>query len=216
MAAVGTRRAAARPRTLVVTLHGSDVGLLAKPGVAPIGRMVASHARFVAAVSDALLEEARGPSTCDASRSGVVPMPIVVDTPGPLTPSLQAPHGGDRDRPCVAREGLRRAAGGAGPARAAGADVRLELVGSGPEQSSSSPRANGWASATRSPSSIRIARAALHARVLAAHAVVVPSRREGLGLVAVEALALGRPVIAPRTGGLPEVVTAGRWRARHS
>ncbi len=45
--------------------------------------------------------------------------------------------------------------------------------------------------------------------MLAAHAVVVPSRREGLGLVAVEALALGRPVIASRTGGLPEVVTPG-------
>jgi hypothetical protein len=39
--------------------------------------------------------------------------------------------------------------------------------------------------------------------------VVVPSRREGLGLVAVEALALGRPVIASHVGGLSQVVTAG-------
>ena len=52
-------------------------------------------------------------------------------------------------------------------------------------------------------------RAALYERMATAHAVVVPSRREGLGLVAVEALALGRPVIASQVGGLPEVVTAG-------
>jgi glycosyltransferase involved in cell wall biosynthesis len=42
-----------------------------------------------------------------------------------------------------------------------------------------------------------------------AHALVVPSRREGLGLVALEAIALGRPVIATNVGGLPEVVEDG-------
>ena len=36
--------------------------------------------------------------------------------------------------------------------------------------------------------------------------VVMPSRREGFGLVALEAAMMARPVVATRVGGLPEVV----------
>jgi D-inositol-3-phosphate glycosyltransferase len=43
-----------------------------------------------------------------------------------------------------------------------------------------------------------------------ADVLVVPSLREGFGIVAVEALARGRPVIASRVGGLPEIVDHGR------
>jgi glycosyltransferase involved in cell wall biosynthesis len=42
--------------------------------------------------------------------------------------------------------------------------------------------------------------------VSGAMVVVVPSRFEGFGLVALEAMALGRAVIASDAGGLPEVV----------
>jgi glycosyltransferase involved in cell wall biosynthesis len=43
----------------------------------------------------------------------------------------------------------------------------------------------------------------------AAQVLVVPSRWEGFGLVAVEAMRAGRAVIASRVGGLPEVVEHG-------
>jgi glycogen(starch) synthase len=51
-------------------------------------------------------------------------------------------------------------------------------------------------------------RAELHGRLRAATALVVPSRREGLGLVAVEAILLGVPVVASHTGGLPGALGA--------
>jgi glycogen(starch) synthase len=40
--------------------------------------------------------------------------------------------------------------------------------------------------------------------------VVMPSRIEGFGLVALEAAMMGRPVVAARVGGLPEVVVDGQ------
>jgi glycosyltransferase involved in cell wall biosynthesis len=42
-----------------------------------------------------------------------------------------------------------------------------------------------------------------------ASVVVVPSRAEAFGLVALEAALMGRPVVATRVGGLPEVVEDG-------
>ena len=39
--------------------------------------------------------------------------------------------------------------------------------------------------------------------------VVIPSRQEPFGLVALEAMAAGKPVIATRVGGLPEIIEGG-------
>lgn len=50
----------------------------------------------------------------------------------------------------------------------------------------------------------------LHALVAAADLAVVPSLYEPFGLVALEAAALGTPVVVARTGGLAEIADGGR------
>jgi glycosyltransferase involved in cell wall biosynthesis len=47
---------------------------------------------------------------------------------------------------------------------------------------------------------------ALQAQIQAADLMVMPSRWEGFGLVALEAMRAGKPVLASRVGGLPEIV----------
>jgi D-inositol-3-phosphate glycosyltransferase len=54
-----------------------------------------------------------------------------------------------------------------------------------------------------------VGRDELAAYYLAVDVVVVPSKRESLGLVALEARASGTPVVATRVGGLPEHVEPG-------
>ncbi len=49
----------------------------------------------------------------------------------------------------------------------------------------------------------------LAAYIKASRALILPSLTEGLGRVAIEAQFLGKPVIASRIGGIPEIVTDG-------
>ena len=206
----GLAALATRVAPVVITLHGSDVGLAERRGVGALAHAVASRAAFVAAVSDPLLQEdalfsvssrnaaascacpsgstqRTSPSRHETARLGVSSRWVRASPEKGFDVLLDAVHIARRD----------------------GADVTLDIIGDGPDRAALEARSGqlGLAGAVRFLGPLP--RAALYERMATAHAVVVPSRREGLGLVAVEALALGRPVIASQVGGLPEVVTAG-------
>jgi len=88
-------------------------------------------------------------------------------------------------------------------------DLRLRVVGDGPDRAKLEARARELGIAdcvewmgSRPPEEVRRLYRTMDV-------VVVPSLAEGFGLVAAEALAAGRPVVASDVGGLPEVVKHG-------
>ena len=168
----------------VITLHGSDVGLAARVG--PLARAVARRVSAVVAVSDALAREATAVLGVPV---GVASMPVVV------APTARHRGGG----PLLAVGRLSPEKGfDVLAAASARAGVPVSVIGAGPSLDTLQ-RAGLIVEAP-------VDRASLHERIADASALVVPSRREGLGLVALEALLIGTPVIASHVGGLPAVM----------
>ena len=85
-------------------------------------------------------------------------------------------------------------------------EVRIEFLGEGPERAG----CQALAASLGVAGACRFAGAVPHDQVLAvmsqADLTVVPSRDEAFGLVALESLAVGVPVVASAVGGLAEVV----------
>lgn len=192
---------------LAVTLHGTDVHLLRNRLVRRVARFVLRRAALVMVVSDDLHRLVVSLLGLDPAHVVVLRMPVarVLDqVPTPTGDPLRVIAAGRLSREKgfdILLEAMALAVG-------EGLDVRLELVGSGPEHERlvqlAEPLHGRVHMLPAQP------RRDLWARMDEAQALVVPSRREGLGLVALEAIARGRPVIASNAGGLPEVVVDGQ------
>ena len=202
VAAVIAGRRAGVP--VVVTCHGSDVELAQRRPWDRVARAVLTRADVVTAASHYLSEQLQALSGRDVI---VTPMPVELDD-RPVTP---IPPVDDGVRLlCAGRlspeKGFDVAITAVQRLRSAGVRVALDIAGEGPEASRLSRLAD-------STEGVRLlgplSRAALTEAIDASHCVVVPSRHEGLGLVALESLARRRPVIASAVGGLPEAVLPG-------
>jgi glycogen(starch) synthase len=89
-------------------------------------------------------------------------------------------------------------------------DARMEIAGDGPIGSELGRRAAALGVADRIEMTGFVDPAQVPARLAAATAVVIPSRYEGLPLVALEAAWMARPVIASRAPGVVEAVVDGQ------
>ena len=87
--------------------------------------------------------------------------------------------------------------------------TRLTLVGDGPQRAAIDRLVAGLGLGDRVRVTGFVPHSAGLAIVAGAAVVVLPSRYEELGTALVEAMAAGRPVVASRVGGIPELVRHG-------
>ena len=166
----------------MLQLWGSDVALARR--ARPLARFLVRRARIVICASDALAEDAR---ELGAREVRVIPSAVAI--PDSVGEPEEPPHALYVGR-LSEEKGVRELA-------EASVGLPLVVVGDGPLRELF-PQAVGFVP----PSELGpyYERAAV---------VVVPSRREGYGMVAREAMAHGRPVVATAVGGLVDAVEDG-------
>ncbi len=189
---------------LIITVHGSDVHLLRYRALRTVASHVMHRASLVATVSEDLQRQIL--EFDPRLHTAVLRLPIGEQPPPvpmPTDPPLRLLAAGRLSREKgfdVLIEAMRIAVGH-------GLDVRLDIVGSGPE------RRQLALLAAPLGDRVQLIPALPHAELMRrlddVHALVAPSRREGLGMVALEAFTRGRPVVASRVGGLAESVEDG-------
>ena len=154
------------------------------------------------AVRTALLRRFPGQASRARTIWNGIPLPAAEPPPLPETPSLLfvgrlSPEKG-ADLAIAALEHL-----------ATAPDLHLVLAGDGPERTSLEAQAVRRGVADRVRFAGWVPPARVRSLLAASTVLLVPSRSEGLGIAAIEAGAHGRPVVAARVGGLPEVVEDG-------
>ena len=174
--------ALATGKPIVLQLWGSDVALAQH--VRPLTRWLLRRARIVVCASSALAEEALALGAADVR---LIPSGV----------SVPATTGHPDEPPHVLYVGRLSEEKGVRELAVASEGLPLLIVGDGPLRSLF-PQAVGF-----------VPPHALGPWYDRAAVVVVPSRREGYGMVAREAMAHGRPVVATAVGGLVDAVEDG-------
>jgi glycosyltransferase involved in cell wall biosynthesis len=171
--------ALATGKPVVLQLWGSDAALATR--ARPLARWLVRRARVVVCASTALADDARALGARD-----VRVIPQGVRLPGSVREPDEPPH--------ILYAGRLSEEKGVRELAEAAEGLPLVVVGDGPLRPLL-PQAAGF-----------VPPAEIGAYYERASIVVVPSRREGYGMVAREAMAHGRPVVATRVGGLPDAV----------
>ncbi len=200
---VATRLAERRGRPVVLTLHGTDVALARR---LPLGRTfrggVLDHAATVTAVSSFLAAEAAQALGVTRDRIPLTPMPLAL---GRMADLDAARSGAIFVGRLTRQKGVHDLLDALGILRKQGLALDLTIVGDGPERAALKAQARALGLPAQFTGFVAPELVADHLsdkRVL-----VLPSTDEGLGLVVAEALTQGVPVVATRSGGIPDLLS---------
>ena len=172
------------------------------------GRLLAG-ADWVTANSKAILEHVRAMAPAIVPRSSTIYNGLEPPVAVPESIALDPPHLVAAGR-LVAEKGMDVAVDAFVCVKARYPGARLSFIGDGPERAALEARVREHGIAESVTFHGQVPPEKIATLMSLATAVIVPSRwEEAFGMVALEAALLGRPVVASRVGGLPEVVLDG-------
>jgi phosphatidyl-myo-inositol dimannoside synthase len=211
---MGALAAGVRNRPLVVSAHGSDVYLQ--------NLLFQTANRFVLERSQVCTVNSRGTrarvhSIDPGARTEIVPMGVHPSRYGPHLASPEARRNMGAGRPQILFIGRFSRHKGIGHLVRAMPEIvrahpsaRLALIGFGPEEVTIRRTVASAGVEDRVRLVGRIPHSEVPAYLASADLAVLPSETvEGLGVVLLEALASGTPVVGSRVGGIPDVIRDG-------
>lgn len=189
-------------RPYIVTLHGTDVALARKlPGGKAMMASVLRDARAVTAVSTFLAAEAAAVMGVTRDRIPVIPMPLAL---GVTADPDAARAGAIFVGRLTAQKGVNHLLDALAILRRQGRPLELTVVGDGPELPALKALARALALSVTWTGYVAPQQVGGYLRDKAVF--VLPAVDEGLGLVVAEALTQGVPVVASRSGGIPDLM----------
>ena len=191
---------------LVITTHGTDVEIVRRARWAkPFARFVFARARVVTCGSSYLREQLLVLGVAKAEKICVVPMPV--------NPLFQVSgfkfQGSGRLVLTIARLTKQKSTDTLIDAIALVPDARLKIIGDGPERANLEQRVRDLNLQKRVEFLGAVSQTQLPSHYASCGVFVLPSIREGMGLVLAEALLCGAPVIAANSGGVTDIVKDG-------
>ncbi len=202
---------------LVITTHGTDVEMLRRKALArPLARFVFSRAHTITCGSTYLRDQLLELGVVDPARVIVLPMPVnplfqVSGSRLPVPSGLTA--AASSYVLTVARltkqKSIETLIDALAILRERGREARLVIIGDGPERPALEERARHLDLQDRIEFLGTLPQSALPHYYTDCAVFVLPSVREGMGLVLAEALLCGAPVIAARSGGVSDIVKDG-------
>lgn len=189
-------------RPLIVTLHGTDVAVAHRvPGGRRLMAAVLRRAATVTAVSSYLALDAAEALGTSMQTIPLTPMPIAMTR----FPDPDAARGGAVFVGRLTRQkGVHYLLEALAILKRGGLSIDLTVVGDGPERTALKAQAIALALPVIFTGFVPPEQVGEH--LAGKRVFVLPSIHEGLGLVVAEALALGVPVVATRSGGIPDLM----------